>query len=285
MLMKLLIVDDDLMIRKGLLSLDWKSIDITLCGAVQNGNEALEIARQVKPDIILSDISMPAMDGISLSRELLGQNSDCIVIFLSGYSDFKYAKAALSMGVFDYILKPTSPEEIFDCVQRARVRILKERSERVSLHIMRTELEVHKMVGNQEIRGCEEVSNSRNSEGVVDKIMKYIESNYMNDISLITLSEEIHLNSIYISRILKRSTGYTFLEIITAVRMVKAAELLRNSGFTIAQVSESVGINDQRYFSQVFKKIFNLTPREFRNLNNEDIKQDVFDKLKKWIEC
>ncbi|RCX10537.1 AraC family two component transcriptional regulator [Anaerobacterium chartisolvens] len=283
--MKLLIVDDDLMIRKGLLSLDWKSIEITLCGAVQNGNEALEIARQVKPDIVLSDISMPTMDGISLARELLGENSDCMVIFLSGYSDFQYAKAALSIGVFDYILKPTSPEEIFDCVKRAMARILKERSERASLHMMKTELKVHKIAGKQEMRSCEEVSNLQNSEGVVEKIVKYIESNYMNDISLITLSEEIHLNSIYISRILKRSTGYTFLEIITAMRMIKAAELLRNTGFSMAQISESVGINDQRYFSQVFKKIFNLTPREFRNLNNEDIKQDVFDKLKKWIEC
>lgn len=282
--MKLLIADDELFIRKGLLSLDWKSIDIKVCGAAQDGSEALELARSQKPDILLSDIRMPIIDGISLAREVLSENPDCVVIFLSGYSDFHYAKAGFSIGVFDYILKPTSPEEIFDCIQRAKSRILKWRSEKTSLHTMQEELKVHKLVDRYGKNHDNSNPGSRISDNIVNRIISYIESNYMYDISLLTLSEEIHLNSIYISRLLKKNTNYTFLEILTAVRMTKAAELLMKTDINISQISESVGINDQRYFSQIFKKIFNQTPRSFRNLSNVNIKKDIFDILKKWMD-
>lgn len=285
--MKLLIADDELFIRKGLLSLDWKSINVTVCGAAQDGNETLDLARHTKPDIILSDISIPAIDGTSLAREILSENSDCRIIFLSGYSDFQYAKAALSIGVFDYILKLSSPDEIFNCVQRAMSRILKERNEKISLHVMQEELRAHQIV-DKHIRNKNNDSSepcTQTSDNFVNRIIEYIESNYMYDISLMTLSQEMHLNSIYISRLLKKNIGYTFLEILTAARMIKAAKLLRNTDINISQVSEAVGINDQRYFSQVFKKIFNQTPRHFRNLNNVDIKKDIFDILKKWMAC
>lgn len=285
--MKLLIADDELFIIKGLLSLDWKSINVTVCGAAQDGNETLDLARHTKPDIILSDISMPAIDGTSLVREILSENSDCRIIFLSGYSDFQYAKAALSIGVFDYILKLSSPDEIFNCVQRATSRILKERNEKISLHVMQEELRAHQIV-DKLIRNKDNDSSepcTQTSDNFVNRIIEYIESNYMYDISLMTLSQEMHLNSIYISRLLKKNIGYTFLEILTAARMIKAAKLLRNTDINISQVSEAVGINDQRYFSQVFKKIFNQTPRHFRNLNNVDIKKDIFDILKKWMAC
>ncbi len=282
--MKLLIADDELLIRKGLLSLDWKSIDITVCGAAQDGSEALELARCQKPDIILSDIRMPVIDGIGLAREVLNDNPDCVVIFLSGYSDFQYAKAGFSIGIFDYILKPTSPDEIFDCVQRAMLRILKERNEKTSLHTMQEELRAHKIIDIYTKNQDNSDSCTSASDNIVNRIISYIESNYMYDISLLTLSEKIHLNSIYISRLLKKNTGYTFLEILTSIRMTKAAELLRKTDINISQISESVGINDQRYFSQVFKKIFNQTPRHFRNLNNVDIKKDIFDILKKWMD-
>jgi len=244
--MKLLIADDELFIRKGLLSLDWKSINVTVCGAAQDGNKALDLARHTKPNIILSDISMPAIDGISLAREILSENSDRRIIFLSGYSDFQYAKAALSIGVFDYILKLSFPDEIFNCVQRVMSRILKERNEKISLHVMQEELRAHQIV-DKYIRNKNNDSSepcTQTSDNFVNRIIEYIESSYMYDISLITLLQEMHLNSIYISRLFKKNTGYTFLEILTAARMIKAAELLRNSDINISQVSEAVGIND-----------------------------------------
>lgn len=211
--MKLLIADDELFIRKGLLSLDWGSINVTVCGAAQDGNEALDLARHTKPDIILSDISMPAIDGISLAREILSENSDCRIIFLSGYSDFQYAKAALSIGVFDYILKLSSPDEIFNCVQRVMSRILKERNEKISLHVMQEELRAHQIV-DKHIRNKNNDSSepcTQTSDNFVNRIIEYIESNYMYDISLMTLSQEMHLNSIYISRLLKKTPAIHFL--------------------------------------------------------------------------
>lgn len=114
----LLIADDEAIIRKGLLSLDWESIGVHIVGAVSNGIEALEMVQSQKVDIVLSDIRMPGMDGIELAQ-FLKSNELCVkMIFLSGYDDFQYAQEATKWGVSEYILKPTKPEEIFSCVIR-----------------------------------------------------------------------------------------------------------------------------------------------------------------------
>ena len=112
--MKLLIVDDEPLIRQGLRTIDWEQAGLKLCGIVENGIEALRLAEKKSPDIVLTDIRMPGMDGITLSKHLVKLNPHCTIIFLSGYSDFEYARQAIQLNVYDYILKPTSPDEILE---------------------------------------------------------------------------------------------------------------------------------------------------------------------------
>ncbi len=261
--MKLLIADDELLIRKGLESLKWDVSGIKSVRVVQDGREAIECLRTYAPDIILLDINMPNFSGIDLARYVSENNLDCKLIFLSGYNDFQYAHSAIVYGVFDYILKPSAPEELLDCVSRAVAALKEERTQHVSIESMREELRTRPIATNF-FTGNYTQEEGAGSGELIQRIFTYMETNYMNNISLKTLTQELHFSSIYLCRILKRQTGNTFLEILTSIRMLHAANLLVNTDQKIFEIAEHVGISDQKYLSQIFKKTFGLTPMKYR---------------------
>lgn len=105
--MKILIVDDEDYTREGLMeSIDWDAFGIDEVMQASNGQEALKTARWFHPDIVLTDIRMPKMDGIAFARELLESNKESRVIFISGYMEIEYLKSAIQLSVVDYIEKP-----------------------------------------------------------------------------------------------------------------------------------------------------------------------------------
>ena len=114
----------------------------------------------------------------------------------------------------------------------------------------------------------------------ISDILQYIEQNYMTDITLATLSEHMHFSPAYLSRLIKKETGYNFIWLLTMMRMLKAAELLTTTNLKVYAVCERVGIADQRYFSQVFRKTFGHTPMEYQKLNTKKTYADLMEFLK-----
>ena len=111
--MKLLIVDDEELTRTGLISsIDWDSLGITEILQADDGVNGLEMARLYKPEIILCDVRMPRMTGIAMLERLEKFLPDSIPIFMSGYSDKEYLKAAIKLKAINYIEKPLHPEEV-----------------------------------------------------------------------------------------------------------------------------------------------------------------------------
>ena len=276
--MKLLIVDDESLMRGGLETLDWRSAGILEFRSVGDGSAAMNEIKRGYPDIILSDINMPNLDGIQLAEYIFGHSVDCKIIFLSGYNDFKYAKSALTYGVFDYVLKPSDPEEILASVARA-VSVLKSEREHVStVASLRRDL-FNREISQQIDEHCRSADAPPRSEELLRRVFQYINANYHNNISLVTLSQELHFSSIYICRILKKKTGHTFLEILTAVRMMRAAHLLANTEMKVSEVAAAVGIEDQKYFSQVFKKTFSIPPMEYRKKHTGQRELDLGELL------
>jgi two-component system response regulator YesN len=133
-MIKLLIVEDEQTIREGLVqTIDWETYGIEVCGQAGNGLEALERLQHSKPDIILTDIRMPKMDGLEFIRRARETNLDFEVILLSGYNDFEYAKQGIQLGALDYILKPCRPEDLLKFVLQAK-RTIEEKQERKSAY-------------------------------------------------------------------------------------------------------------------------------------------------------
>ena len=119
--MKLLIVDDEELTRTGVISsIDWNAIGIDEVFQADDGINGLEAARTHKPDIILCDVRMPRMDGIQMLERLENLLPDVVPVFMSGYSDKEYLKAAIKLRAVNYIEKPLDPQEIQDAIVQAR---------------------------------------------------------------------------------------------------------------------------------------------------------------------
>lgn len=112
-MIKIMIVDDRPQFREYLKTcIDWNSYGFEICCEGKNGEDALIKAQEYYPDIVLSDINMPKMDGLELSEKLLELNPDIGIVLITGYSKFEYARKAVKIGVTDYILKPFEKEEL-----------------------------------------------------------------------------------------------------------------------------------------------------------------------------
>ncbi|HHY64506.1 MAG TPA: response regulator [Clostridiaceae bacterium] len=119
-LFKVVIIDDEPIIRKGLSKIiNWSQFSCEISGEASDGASGLELIKQVKPDILLTDIRMPKVDGLTMIRQAKEIVPDCIIIILTGYRDFNYAQEAIRLGAFDFILKPTKIEELTEVIVRA----------------------------------------------------------------------------------------------------------------------------------------------------------------------
>lgn len=125
---KLLIVDDDYLVREGLrVAIDWQSIGLEVVAAAENGERGLEMARSLKPDLIIADVRMPVMDGLQMAKALFEEGADLAVIVYSGYKDFENARRALDSGVAGFLLKPIESGELLRRVNEVMVRLREKR--------------------------------------------------------------------------------------------------------------------------------------------------------------
>ena len=137
--MKLLIVDDEELTRTGVISsIDWQSIGIQEVLQADDGINGIEMARVHRPDIVLCDVRMPRLDGIAMLEQLEEILPDIVPVFMSGYSDKEYLKAAIKLKAVNYIEKPLNPVEIRDAIMEARDLCLEKKRTRqnASIHSM-----------------------------------------------------------------------------------------------------------------------------------------------------
>lgn len=127
-MMKMMIIDDEAIIRESLSRfIDWASIGVEVCDTAANGVSAMASILNLKPDIILTDIRMPGLDGLELIRLLREQNITSQVIFISAHTQFEYARRALDLGAFGYVIKPVDEEELLQTVAQCKLKIEEER--------------------------------------------------------------------------------------------------------------------------------------------------------------
>ena len=122
--MKVVVVEDEALVRRGIvLTVDWAGVDCAVVGEAADGMEGLAVIRETQPDLIVTDIKMPRLDGLEMLRQLREEGSRAHVIILTAYSDFSYAQAALKLGAVDFLLKPFQDGELEEAVTRLRSRV------------------------------------------------------------------------------------------------------------------------------------------------------------------
>lgn len=137
-LYRVMLVDDEEEIRDGIRrKIDWKGNGFELVASAENGQEALELAEQLHPDVVMTDIKMPFMDGLTLGKRLCELMPDTKLVIFSGFDDFEYAQKAIQMGAAEYILKPINAAELTAVLQRLKSQLDAEFAEKRNIALLR----------------------------------------------------------------------------------------------------------------------------------------------------
>ncbi len=266
---KVLLVEDEDIIRKGLMfTMDWLEFGCTVVSEAVNGKDGLEKIGRFCPDIVITDVKMPFTDGIEILKESI-EEFGYEAIIISGYSEFEYAREAVSLGVSEYLLKPLDME----LLGRALRKI------------------IHKIAAKREVRDLQQVSGisaewnamhsvlSKESQHTknVREMLDYIENSYDKKISIGDLCDRLNLSATYLNTNFKNETNYTFNDFLNRYRIFRAIDILKNSEMKVYQAAEAVGFQDYKYFIQVFKKYIGCSPIKFLNTLEEsrtDLKKE-----------
>lgn len=401
-MLKIMVADDEPKIRRGIKNaIDWNEIGFEFVGEAEDGQEALAVAWECRPDVLLVDINMPIVNGLEFAQRLMRDLPKSLVIIITGYDEFGYAQKALKLGVFDYLLKPVAEEELHEVLLRARERLeaMEEKDKAVgwahrqvyrNLPFLRgrfleewlqerlSEDEVHEQLDFLQMR-FDEISGMivlKKTEGVkpgvpyaewnrdllffairnivedlmggeekafscrdakdhlvflyyagdaarwkelpgliveaLDKYLKigvtlsavsltlakdnvarripeayaealddlsmsaagtpivllakaFIDANYADEnLSLKDVAEEVRISPSYLSRLLRQELGVTFNDYVTQIRVKHAVWFLQDPTMKIYEIASRTGYSNQHYFSTAFKRVFGISPIEYR---------------------
>lgn len=245
-MLKILVIDDETTVRKGIiLGVDWAAMDCVVVGEATNGLEGLDAVERYNPNLIITDVRMPKMDGLEMLQELRSRGNRARVILLTAYSEFAYARSALQLGASDYLLKPFRNQELVAAIERVR------QQERQNVA--------------QSSQDAMALSKGDKSKYVL-QAMNYIAEHYCDaDISITTIARELGVSEGHLSHLFKKETSYTVLSYLTQYRIHTAMNLLRDCRFKVYEVAEQVGYRDVTYFSSTFKKLTGMSPSEYQD--------------------
>lgn len=272
---KVIIVDDEPVIVRGLKQIiDWKKWDCEVTGTAESGQEGMRLIEEQDPDILISDISMPGLDGLSMIAAMKSEYERMQITILTGYRDFDYAQQAIRLGVTRFLLKPSRIDEIEEAISAMieRLKIFDEkngtRPPAEPVVIKAAAVASAEIVHADEVlpqgRAGEE-EDSPASSFIVRNALEYIEENYKMKLKLADVAEKTYVSQWHLSKLLNRHTGQNFSEILNNIRIEKAKTLLNDPSLRIGDVAEEVGFLDMAHFSRVFKKQVGISANEYRN--------------------
>ena len=394
---KVLIADDEMLIRQGLASFFKEDERFEVCALAEDGEEALKMARACTPDLVLADINMPFMDGLTFVETLKKEQPQITIVIVTGYDEFQFAQRALRLNVEDYILKPVSKKDFTALLDKIARKMEEEQLRNRHLAWAEKELAVHhdyladqffaRWIGGeldeleardqleflqlqipqeydvlllalrenadltdregeedanliflacqdlirevlkthcefflvrlpsdhmavvtrrmkpeqqwaqitQELyknlhesfrmevltcllhgdapdampslleKGEEELTAQSNYSGLVLEAIHIVEREMSDpELSLLSVSEKLHVSPQYLSRLFHGQTGITFVSYLTMQRQRRAMMLLADPSLKLYQIAEQTGYTTQHYFSNVFKKTMGISPGEYR---------------------
>lgn len=250
---RVVVIEDEEAIRKGIImSIDFSALNCILIGEAGNGVEGIKLIQEKKPDIVITDVTMPLMSGIEMIEQTLEYNYTSIII--SGYDEFSYAKKAIKLGVCDYLMKPIDKEELNNVIQSI-----------VSGFDLSSKISGLLKEKNQ-IEHIQLLETLNKEDHLVDKIMEYIHLHYSEKIFLSDIADVLNYSESLLSKRFRRVTQMTFNEYLNRFRIQKSIEYMKKGTYGLTEISDICGFSDYKYFSTVFKKYTGYTPSQFTNM-------------------
>lgn len=252
---KVMIVEDEDILRAGLIyEVPWMEYGCNAVLEASDGQEAIDVILDQKPDIVVIDINIPIKNGLQVLKETLGKHYFASII-LSGYSSFEYAQSAINYNVSSYLTKPVDYSELAKAIEKAK-RLLKERNFLEGSNSKSNKLKNIKLVDLDK--------KNRDVPDVVNEMLEYIENNFQNKISMEMLSKDLYFSQTYLSKKFKEAMGETVNNFLNKYRIQKAIDFIKeNKSISISELSYKCGINNYKYFNMVFKKYVGVSITDY----------------------
>lgn len=239
--MKVIIIEDEDISRNGLVHvIEKRHTNFKVVGEADNGVDGLNLIRRLKPDVVITDIKMPKLDGLKMLELAKNEGLSSVAVIISGYSDFELTQKAIRLGVKDYLRKPILVEEVDELLNRLYKSIIQEKD-----------------INEDDI--INSIIEKDQYSFYVNKAIKYIQANYSKKISLEEIADEFKVTPGYLSLIFHKETSIKFSLFIKHYKINIAKKELMNGNDKVYEIAQKVGYDDPRYFCRVFKQVTGIS--------------------------
>jgi two-component system response regulator YesN len=239
------VVDDEKRTRTGIIRLISQfDSDFTVIGEAENGHEGILLIKKLSPDVVITDIMMPCLNGLEMIANARVCSPDTKFLILSGYAQFELAQQAIKLAVADYLLKPITKEKLHTALLSLR----------------------KKDIPKGDNPAKQENDENQNYGNITVFLLREIEDHFASHLYLDDLARIIGITPEYAGNIFSRETGKSFNVYLRDVRMKKAKELLEVSNDRIYEVAIKAGYSDVKYFCRIFKECTGASAKAYRRL-------------------
>lgn len=258
---RLMLVDDEMIVTQTLQAALKPILPECDIFCINSAPDALRLLRLYSFDVVVTDISMPQMDGLELLKEIRKCWPMCYVIVLTAYDSFDYVYQTTKYDNVRFILKLEEINVITDVIRRALERV----KEKVDVPV------------DDE---PEEITGSENGvkQQLIERIRTYIAEHLAESLSLTELAETLHYNSSYLSRVYKQMTGEGLNEYINRVRIAHASVLLDKECIDMEKIANESGFQTAKYFSAIFKRTTGISPIAYHRRAMEKKRMNEMDR-------
>ena len=244
-MIKAYIADDEVWVVLGMKKqLKKTGYPVEIVGTANNGLTAREEIIKLQPDVVFTDIRMPGVNGLDLLKEIGSLSSRSRVVIVSGYSDFEYARNAVSNHAYDYLVKPVRQENLDEVMGKINAELNPDETDETRDNEMKKIWEAN--------------------ADLVDRIIAEIREHYTEDISLSEYAIKYDMSLASLSSQLKEKLSVNYSDYLTSLRLQKAKTLLKEPNLSIQEIAEQSGYTDYFYFTKVFKKAEGISPSKYR---------------------
>lgn len=239
---RVILIDDEYWALKGMETLfPWASYAFDIVGSFDDSVQAMDAILALKPELVMTDIRMPELSGLHLMRMARERGIRSEFVIISGYGEFEYAREALQLGAFDYMLKPIAYPEAEALLAR------------LSQHL-------HRASSSPDA----DIADLPTTNAHFNDLLRYVRANYQERLQLKDLAAMFFLNPTYCSELFNKTMGISFSKYVNKLRLDRCCRLLTSTVMRIEDIAMESGFSDYTHFHKVFKATLGMSPMQYR---------------------